>query len=85
MRQALVGAVAGAVMAFGLAGAAVAPADRAVIRTEQQDAKKLERKVERLRRRLHDPLRTASKEMARRVRQIAAGALTAANGLEVTP
>ncbi len=85
MRKALVGAVTGAAMAFGLAGVAVAPAERAVIRTEQQDTKKLERKVERLRRRLRDPLRTATKEMARRVRQIAEGSLRTANGLEATP
>ncbi|AWJ93303.1 hypothetical protein Sp245p_26130 (plasmid) [Azospirillum baldaniorum] len=81
MKRLLIGAGLGAVMALGLASAAVAPTERAVIRTEQHDVSRLERKVDRLRRRLRDPLRTASKEMARRVRQIADGALRPANGL----
>ena len=81
MRRAIIGAFAGAALAAGLASVAVAPAERATLRTEQQDTRKLERQVDRLRRRLHVPMRNASKEMARRVRQIAAGQLSAANGL----
>jgi hypothetical protein len=80
-RRMITGAFAGALMAAGLAGVAVAPAERVVIREEQQDAKKLERQVNRLRRRLHVPARNGSKEMVRRVRQIATGQLRAANGL----
>lgn len=82
MQRRFVGAFAGAMIAAALSGVAIAPTERVVLRSEQQDTKKLERKTDRLRRRLRDPLRTASKEMARRVRQIAAGRLRHENGLE---
>lgn len=82
MNRRIIGAFAGAALAAaGLAAAAIAPAERVVLRDEQHDTAKLERKVDRLRRRLRVPARNVSREMARRVRQIEAGSLGYANGL----
>lgn len=76
-------ALAGAIISAGLGAVAVAPAERAVTVTEdrQEERKKMQRKVDRLNRRLRDIGRTGTKEMQRRARQIAAGMLRADNGL----
>lgn len=76
-------ALAGAVMAAGLGAVAVAPAERATptVEDRQEERKKMQRKVDRLNRRLRDVGRTGTKEMRRRVRQIAAGQLGYDNGL----
>jgi hypothetical protein len=57
--------------------------NRAVIPAEQQDIRKQQRALDRLRRRIRGPVRSGKREMLRRQRQIAARQLRIENGLAI--
>lgn len=80
-RQKLLRVLAAGLLVTGIGSAVIAPADRGVIRTEQTDPGTMRRKVDRMRRRMSGSDRSSCREVARRLRQIAVGILTTANGL----
>lgn len=67
--------------ALGLGSPIVAPDNRAIIPAERPDARKQQRALDRLRRRMRGPARTGKRESLRRQRQIADGRLRVENGL----
>ncbi len=80
-RHKLFGILAASIIAAGVVGTIIPPAERSVTCAEQTNAWWPERRVGRMRRRMKPPERTSRREIGRRLRQITDGALTAANGL----
>jgi hypothetical protein len=84
MRGLIGGALAlGMMGALGLGSPVIAGSgdNRAVIPAEQQDIRKQQRALDRLRRRMRGPGNSGKREALRRCRQIADGRLRAENGL----